>query len=58
MGFALLSLFVYIVALMCSHKSAFRVQANMRTAMMEHIMKLPLGYTEAEGTGKIRRIVV
>ena len=57
-GFALLSLFVYIVALMCSHKSAFRVQANMRTAMMEHIMKLPLGYAEAEGTGKIRRIVV
>ncbi len=57
-GFALLSLFVYIVALMCSHKAAFRVQANMRTAMMEHIMKLPLGYVEAEGTGKIRRIVV
>lgn len=57
-GFALLSLFVYIVALMCSHKSAFRVQANMRVAMMEHIMKLPLGYVEAEGTGKIRRIVV
>lgn len=57
-GFALLSLFVYIVALMCSHKSAFRVQANMRTAMMEHIMNLPLGYAEAEGTGKIRRIVV
>ena len=57
-GFALLSLFVYIVALMCSHKSAFRVQANMRTAMMKHIMKLPLGYAEAEGTGKIRRIVV
>lgn len=57
-GFALLSLFVYIVALMCSHKAAFRVQANMRTAMMGHIMKLPLGNVEAEGTGKIRRIVV
>ena len=57
-GFALLSLFVYIMALMCSHKTAFRVQANMRVAMMEHIMKLPLGYVEAEGTGKIRRIVV
>lgn len=57
-GFALLSLFIYIVALMCSHKAAFRVQANMRTAMMGHIMKLPLGYVEAEGTGKIRRIVV
>lgn len=57
MGFALLSMVFYIVALMCSHKAAFRVQANLRIKMMEHIMKLPLGYVEAEGTGKIRKIV-
>lgn len=57
-GFALLSMLVYIAALMCSHKAAFRVQANMRTAMMEHIMKLPLGYVESRGTGKIRKVVV
>lgn len=56
-GFALLAMVFYIAALMCSHKAAFRVQANMRTRMMEHIMKLPLGYVEAEGTGKIRKIV-
>lgn len=56
-GFALLSMVFYIAALMCSHKSAFRVQANMRISMMDHIMKLPLGYVEAEGTGKIRKIV-
>lgn len=56
-GFALLSMLIYIVALMCSHKAAFRVQANMRTAMMEHIMKLPLGYVESRGTGKIRKVV-
>ncbi len=56
-GFALLSMVFYIVALMCSHKAAFRVQANLRIKMMEHIMKLPLGYVEAEGTGKIRKIV-
>lgn len=56
-GFALLAMVFYIAALMCSHKAAFRVQANMRTRMMEHIMKLPLGYIEAEGTGKIRKIV-
>lgn len=56
-GFALLSMVFYIVALMCSHKVAFRVQANLRIKMMEHIMKLPLGYVEAEGTGKIRKIV-
>lgn len=56
-GFALLAMVIYIAALMCSHKAAFRVQANMRTRMMEHIMKLPLGYVETEGTGKIRKIV-
>lgn len=56
-GFALFGMVFYIVALMCSHKAAFRVQSNMRTLMMEHIMKLPLGYVETEGTGKIRKIV-
>lgn len=56
-GFALLGMVFYIGALMCSHKAAFRVQANMRIDMMKHIMKLPLGYIEAEGTGKIRKIV-
>ena len=57
-GFALLAMVFYIAALMCSHKAAFRVQANMRISMMKHIMKLPLGYVESEGTGKIRKVVV
>lgn len=56
-GFALLAMVFYIAALMCSHKAAFRVQANMRMKMMEHIMRLSLGYVEAEGTGKIRKVV-
>ena len=56
--FALLAMVFYIAALMCSHKAAFRVQANMRTKMMEHIMKLPLGYVESQGSGKIRKIVM
>lgn len=56
-AFALIAMVIYIAALMCSHKAAFRVQVNMRTVMMNHIMKLPLGYVESEGTGKIRKIV-
>ena len=56
-GFALLGMLLYIAALMCSHICAFRVQASMRTIMMEHIMTLPLGYIEIEGSGKIRKIV-
>lgn len=55
--FALLAMAAYIAALMCSHKAAFRVQSNMRVSMMEHIMKLPLGYVESQGTGKIRKVV-
>lgn len=57
-GFALLGMIIYIAALMCSHKAVFRVQANMRISMMNHIMKLPLGYVDSEGTGKIRKIVI
>lgn len=56
--FALLAMVFYIAALMCSHKAAFRVRTNMSTKMMEHIMKLPLGYVESQGSGKIRKIVM
>lgn len=56
-GFALLSMIVYIGALMCSHIAAFRVQANMRSQMMRHIVTLPLGFMDNEGSGKIRKIV-
>ena len=56
-GMSLLAMVIYIVALMCSHIAAFRVQANMRTKMMEHVMKLPMGYIESQGSGKIRKIV-
>ena len=57
-GFALLAMVFYIVALICSHKAAFRVQANMRIKLMQHIMKLPLGFVESEGSGKIRKVVM
>lgn len=56
-GFALLSMIIYIVALMCSHIAAFRIQANMRSAMMHKIVKLPLGFMDRDGSGKIRKIV-
>ena len=56
-GFALLSMIIYIVALMCSHIAAFRIQANMRSAMMHKIVNLPLGFMDRDGSGKIRKIV-
>lgn len=56
-GSALLSMLIYIGALICSHLSAFRVQANIRSGLMHHILTLPLGFMDDEGTGKIRKIV-
>ena len=35
--FAVISIVVYITALMCSHMSAFRVAANIRKELMRHI---------------------
>ena len=55
--FAVISIFVYIAALMCSHLSAFRVAANIRKELMRHITALPLGVTEKYGSGNLRRIV-
>lgn len=55
--FAVISVVVYIAALMCSHISAFRVAANIRKELMRHIAALPLGVTEKYGSGKLRRTV-
>lgn len=55
--FALISIVIYIGALMCSHLSAFRIAGNMRKTLMAHIAKLPLGFIGEIGSGKIRRIV-
>ena len=55
--FAVISIIVYIAALMCSHLSAFRIASNIRKALMRHIAALPLGITEKYGSGKLRRIV-
>lgn len=57
MLFAIVSFLVYIGALICSHLAAFRVATNMRIAVTEHIAKLPLGFTDSFGSGKLRKIV-
>ncbi len=55
--FAIASIVVYIGGLMCSHLCAFRVAANMRKRTMAHIMTLPIGFLDREGSGKIRKWV-
>ncbi len=56
-GITCTALLIYILALLCMHVVAFRVQANMRIALMHRIVTLPLGIFDEDGTGKIRRIV-
>ena len=55
--FAIASFLIYIGALMCSHLSAFRVATNLRLAVTEHIAKLPLGFVDSFGSGKLRKII-
>ncbi len=55
--FAVIAVLVYIAGLMCSHLGAFRIATNLRIQTMEHIVKLPLGFAESFGSGKLRKIV-
>ena len=55
--FAVAAILIYIAALICSHLAAFRVQANMRTKAMHHIVTLPMGVMDGIGSGKVRKIV-
>ncbi len=55
--FAILSFLIYILALLCSHLSAFRVATNMRIEITEYIAKLPLGFTDSFGSGRLRKII-
>lgn len=54
---AVASALVYFGGLMCSHVAAFRIAANMRKALMRHIMTLPIGFMDSIGSGKIRKWV-
>lgn len=55
--FSILSVVVYMGALMCSHLSAFRVKTNLTLAMTHHIQKLPLGFMNHFGSGNMRKII-
>lgn len=55
--FAVVAILIYVTALMCSHLAAFRVQANIRTKAMHHIVTLPMGFMDGIGSGKIRKTV-
>ena len=55
--FAVLSYLIYVCALLCSHLAAFRVATNLRLKLTTHLAKLPLGFVETFGSGKLRKII-
>ena len=56
-GSSVLAMLIYMGGLICSHLAAFHVQATMRSRLMRHIMSLPLGSMDEDGSGKVRKIV-
>ena len=55
--YAIISYLVYVCALLCSHLAAFRVATNLRLATAEHLARLPLGFAESYGSGKLRKVI-
>lgn len=56
-AFAIGSMLIYFIALMCTHISAFRTAKNLRMSALKHVLNLPLGYFNTIGSGKLRRII-
>lgn len=56
-GSAVFAMLIYMGGLICSHLAAFHVQATMRSRLMRHIMSLPLGFMDEDGSGKVRKII-
>lgn len=55
--FSVLAMLIYVSALLCSYLAAFRVQRNIRSKAMHHIVKLPSGFIDSMGSGKVRKII-
>ena len=56
-GFSVLSILMYFIALCCSHLAAFRTATNMKKAAMHHIVTLPLGYFSQNASGRLCKVI-
>ncbi|MGI6154217.1 MAG: ABC transporter ATP-binding protein, partial [Christensenellaceae bacterium] len=48
---------IYFGALMSSHIAAFHTARNMKSRLLHHLVKLPLGFHAANSSGKLRKII-
>ncbi len=56
-GLSTAAFLLYFAALMCSHIAAFHTARNMKSRLLRHLVKLPLGYHTANSSGKLRKII-
>ncbi|MDO4281223.1 MAG: ABC transporter ATP-binding protein [Peptococcaceae bacterium] len=55
--FSAASIFLYFIALNCTHLAAFRTATNMRKTAIHHLVTLPLGYFGKNASGRLRKII-
>ena len=53
----LIGLALYFAALLCSHVVAFHTEKNLKMAALKHLAKMPMGYFDANPSGKLRKII-
>ena len=53
-GFAVGSIVIYFMALLCTHLAAFRTASNIRKQGMRHLMEVPLGFFDNNASGLLR----
>ncbi len=56
-GLAASAFLLYFAALMCSHLAAFHTARNMKSQVLHHLVRLPLGFHTANSSGKLRKII-
>ncbi len=54
---SVVNVLLYFIALTFSHLAAFRIETNMRRSAMERLMRAPLGFHDAQNTGRMRKII-
>ena len=54
-AFELASMLIYFVGLMCTHKTAFKVAAEIKITCMKHILKMPIGKVNDIGSRKVKK---
>lgn len=56
-AFAVGSLILYFVGLLCTHFAAFRISKNMKKTAISHAVELPMGYFSHQASGRLRKII-